>query len=138
MSGMPHPHTVTVTTGGRVLRGCGGEPAALLRGGEWVVEDLDGGGIIDRSRMTVQFGDRGSVSGRASCNTFNGQYTLSGEGVTIRDPAVTLRACAPSLMAQEERFLTTLRAVRGFDFTSDGDLVLKADGKRSIKARRGG
>ena len=138
MSGMPHPYTVTVTTGGRVLRGCGGEPAALLRGDEWVVEDLDGGGIIDRSRITVQFGDSGSVSGRASCNTYTGQYTLSGEGVTIRDAAVTLRACAPSLMAQEARFLTTLRAVRGFDFTNDGALVLKADGTRSIKARRGG
>jgi uncharacterized lipoprotein YbaY/uncharacterized membrane protein len=37
MSGMPHPYSVTVTTGGWVLRGCGGEPAALLRGGEWVV-----------------------------------------------------------------------------------------------------
>lgn len=138
MSGMPHPYSVTVTTGGRVLRGCGGEPAALLRGGEWVVEDIDGGGIIDRSRVTVQFGDSGSVSGRASCNTYTGQHALSGEGVAIRDPAVTLRACALSLMAQEERFLATLRAVRGFDFSSDGALVLKADGRRSVKARRGG
>lgn len=68
----------------------------------------------------MQFGDSSSVSGRAPCNTYTGQYTLSGEGVTIRDPAVTLRA------------------VRGFNFTSDGALVLKADGKRSIKARRGG
>jgi heat shock protein HslJ len=86
----------------------------------------------------VQFGESGRVSGRASCNTYTGQYALSGEGVAIRDPAVTVRACAASLMAQEERFLATLRAVHGFDFTSDGALVLRADGKRSIKARRGG
>jgi heat shock protein HslJ/uncharacterized lipoprotein YbaY len=137
MTGMPHPYSVTVTTSGRVLRGCGGEPAALLRGGEWVVEDLDGGGIIDSSRATVQFGDNGRVSGRASCNTYTAHYALSGEGISVRDPVVTQRACAPSLMVQEERFLTTLRGVRSFDFTSDGALVLKADGKRLIKARRG-
>ncbi|HQR72767.1 MAG TPA: META domain-containing protein [Burkholderiaceae bacterium] len=138
MSGMPHPYSVTVRAGERSLQGCGGEPAALLHGGEWIVEDLDGGGIIDRSRATLRLAEGGQVSGRASCNTYTARYELSGEGLAIGEVAVTQRACAPSLMAQEERFLATLRAVRSFDFTSDGALVLKADGQRSIKARRGG
>lgn len=138
MSGMPHPYTVAVRAGERNFQGCGGEPAALLRGGEWIVEDLDGGGIIDRSRASLLFADGGQLSGRASCNTYTARYALSGEGLTFSDATVTQKACAPSLMAQEERFLATLRAVRSFDFTSDGALLLKADGQRSIKARRGG
>jgi heat shock protein HslJ/uncharacterized lipoprotein YbaY len=138
MSGMPHPYTVTVRAGERTLGGCGGEPVALLLGGDWVVEDLDGSGIIDRSRATLRFAESGQVSGSAFCNTYSAQYTLSGESLAIRDATVTQKACAPSLMAQEERFLATLRAVRSFDFTGNGALVLTADGKRSIKARRGG
>src|SRR5690606_23164902 len=98
MTGMPHPNTVVVAFGGRTLNGCGGEPAALLQGGEWVVEDLRGGGIVERSRITLNFGADGRIAGRASCNGYTAAYALTGEGLTISKAAATMMACAPALM----------------------------------------
>jgi heat shock protein HslJ/uncharacterized lipoprotein YbaY len=135
MSGMPHPYTVTVRVGGRVLHGCGGEPRTLLTGREWVVEDLDHSGIIDRSRLTLVFDADGRVSGRGGCNTFTGRYVLSGEALTIHEAVFTQKACVSALMAQEARFIGLLREVSGFDINGEGALVLLAGARRALLAR---
>lgn len=136
MSGMPHPHAVDVAFGGRTLTGCGGDPVDLLKGPEWVVEDINRTGIIDNSRMTLDFAPDGRISGRASCNMYTGRYTLTGEALTVSNTAATLRVCAPSLMQQEEKFLGVLRNVRRFDFSEDGALILRTDDSGTITARR--
>ena len=136
MTGMPHPNAVEVVLDGTRLSGCGGEPATLLQGREWVVEDIAGKGIVDRSRATLNFGADGRVSGRASCNNYTAQYTLTGEGLSISKAAGTMMACAPALMRQEELFLDVLRNVRRFEISPDGALVLHTDDRRTILARR--
>ena len=137
MSGMPHPDTVRVEFAGQTFSGCGGDPAALLRGGEWVVEDIGNAGVIDNARITLVFGPTDELSGRASCNRYSTRFRLSGEGLQI-DPAATTRmACPPALMDQEARFLALMAQVQRHAFTPDGALLLiGADGKR-ILARRG-
>ncbi len=111
---------------------------ADLQGVEWVVEDIDGGGIIDRSRATLVFGAGGRLNGRGSCNTYTGGYVADGDTLKIADVASTMRACAPSLMHQEAKFHAVLKNVTRFEFRADGALVLHADDRRSIVARRGG
>ena len=136
MTGMPHPNAVEVLLDGGKLTGCGGDPASLLRGREWVVADINGAGFVEGSRATLNFGEDGRVSGRASCNNYTGQYSLSGEGVTVSNTAGTMMACAPPLMRQEGLFLGVLRDVRRFDFRPDGALLLQTDDRRTIVARR--
>ncbi len=85
MTGMPHPNTVVVLFEGKTLNGCGGDPATLLRGGEWVVEDITGVRLVDQSRITLAFGADGRVSGKASCNRYGAEYSLTGEGLTISE-----------------------------------------------------
>ena len=109
-----------------------------LQGVEWVVEDINGGGIIDRSRATLVFGPDGRLSGRGSCNTYTGRYVVSGDTVRVSELASTRRACAPSLMDQETRFHDALKQVARFEVRADGALVLHTDDRRSILARRGG
>jgi heat shock protein HslJ len=137
MTGMPYPTTVVVEFGDRTLRGCGGDPAALLRGGEWVVEDLDGGGMIDGSRVTLQFGDDGRISGRASCNRYFGAYTLTGERLAVSQLGATKMACAPALMTQESSFFDLLGNTQRFSVSSDGALILHTADGRTLTARRG-
>jgi heat shock protein HslJ len=137
MSGMNHPLSVEVSFDGRTYRGCGGSPGELLTGGEWVVEDIGGGGIIDRSRATLNFRDDGRLAGRASCNSYAGTYALTGESLTIGKAATTMMACAPSLMAQEQRFLEILQQVQRFEISATGALVLIDRTGRTITARRG-
>jgi len=136
MTGMPHPHAVEVLLDGKKLNGCGGDPAALLQGREWVVEDIDGKGVIDRARVTLSFDADGRVSGRGSCNSYSAQYALSGEGLTVSKAARTMMACGDALMQQEALFLDLLQRVRGFDLAPDGALVLRTDDRRTITARR--
>lgn len=135
MSGTFYPTAVRVERGGTVLRGCGGEPADVLTANEWVVEDLDGGGIIDRSNATLTFGRDGRVAGSASCNRYSGSYAATGEGLTFGNAAVTRMACAPALMEQEEKFLAIIQDARSFTISNTGALVIQTSDGRSMTAR---
>jgi len=136
MTGMPYPNAVTVAVAGRMLTGCGGDPATLLQGAEWVVEDLRGAGIVDRSRVTLAFAADGRVSGHGSCNRYTASYKLTGEGLTISKAASTRMACAPALMRQERLFFDLLAQVRRFTIDASGALVLHAADGGTIAARR--
>lgn len=127
MTGMPHPKQVTLQVDGSTLTGCGGDPARLIQGAEWVVEDINDRGIIDSSRVTLNFWPDGRVTGRATCNNLMGQYQLSGEGFSINQIATTRMACAPALMAQEQTVMENLRDLQRFDVTESGALVLHSE-----------
>lgn len=136
MSGMPHPLTAQVTVDGRTYRGCGGAPAELLHGAPWGVEDLAGRGLIDRSRVTLTFGTDGRVSGRASCNSYSGPYTLTGETLRIGPTAGTLMACPEALMDEERRLFNLLAQINGFAIDASGALLLQTSERQRIRARR--
>lgn len=113
------------------------EPATLLKGEEWVIEDINAEGIIDRSRVTIRFGDDGRVAGKASCNNFMGGYSLTKNGLSFTQMATTMMACPTALMDQERKFLMILGMVTQFELKPDGALILQTDDKRTITARRG-
>jgi heat shock protein HslJ len=136
MSGMFYPLTVTIERPEGVLSGCGGEPASLLLGPERVVESIEGDRLIGDSRATIAFREGGRVDGLASCNRYTATYKLTGEGLSIAGAASTMMACEPSLMAQERRFLDALAAVTRFEIAPDGALVLLADDRLKLVARR--
>jgi heat shock protein HslJ len=136
MSGMFHPLTVTVERPEGVLSGCGGEPASLLLGPEWVVESIDGDALIGTSRPTIVFNEEGQVAGSASCNRYLASYELTGEGLSIAGGGSTMMACEPALMEQERRFLHALDAIRRFEIAPDGALILVADDAPKLIARR--
>jgi heat shock protein HslJ len=125
MSGMPYPYIVALEFDDRVLTGCGGEAIDLLAGREWVVEDLDGGGIIDRSHVTLEFdAESGRVHGLASCNRYNAAFSLTGEGISFSGAAATMMACPEALMNQEQKFFRILEGVNRFDIDQTGALLL--------------
>lgn len=134
MSGMPHPTSVEVTFDNEQYRGCGGDPASLLRGAPWVVEAADG--APTPARTTLSFDADGRVTGVGPCNYFNATYTATGEGITVSRPATTRKACARPRMDVEQRFLEVLERTRHFEITGDGALVLRARDGRVIRARR--
>lgn len=126
IEGRAYPECVTVSAT---------EPASPLLGREWVVEDIDGRGLIDHSRVTLLFDEQGRVAGRASCNHYTAGYERSGVQLTIKGPATTRMACVPALMDQESRFLALLGQVRHFQVQADGALVLRTADRRRIVAR---
>jgi heat shock protein HslJ len=136
MTGMPHPQRVQVWTGGQELQGCGGEPAALLQGPEWTVEEFGGKSPAKDSKITLNFGADGSLSGSSSCNRLATTYTLTGESLAIAQGAGTMMACEQPVMEQESAFLALLPQVNQFGVADDGALLLKLADGRTIRARR--
>jgi len=110
-------------------------PAAPeIRGITWRAEDIGGGGIIDRSRATLVLAVDGSVSGNASCNAYSGRYTLDGTALVVSGLAPAReRACAPSLLHQESRFLDVLGAVQRVELLPTGALLLSGPDRQSLR-----
>lgn len=108
---------------------------ALLTGAEWIVEDIDQRGIIDYSRVTLNFNQGGRLSGLASCNQYTAAYQL-GETIQISQAIATKKACPTALMNQESRFLKLLTQVNQLEFDPMGALLLSTADGRTITARR--
>jgi len=106
-----------------------------LGNGEWVVEDINGGGVIDASRTTLTFGEEGRVAGMAGCNNYNASYEADDGTLTVGPAAATRKMCAEALMNQETTFLNALESVDSWQVTSEGALELSGDDV-SITARR--
>lgn len=107
------------------------DPAALLSGKSWRVEDIDQGGVLDRGYPVVTFGDDGRVSGRATINRFSGTYRLAGGRLSCGPLALTRMAGPEAAMAQEQRLLATL----GYELAvfEAGPAVVLAEGGHSLR-----
>lgn len=131
MTGMPYPDTAQLTLDGRVLRGCGGDPADLLTGGTWQITALDGAALIEPERLSLNFLNAGRVAGSSGCNRIIGGFTLTGEGLQFGPMASTMMACPDPLMEQERRILDAMEQVAAFDVDADGTLRLLGEDHRS-------
>lgn len=108
--------------------------APSIEGIVWRAEDIGGGGIIDRSRATLTFGADGRISGRASCNDYSASYALDRGALSLTSAlAVTQRACVPSLMDQERRFLAILAAARQIELLPTGALLLSIPEGKTLR-----
>jgi heat shock protein HslJ/membrane-bound inhibitor of C-type lysozyme len=135
-TGMPRPFTVRVEFAGQLLRGCGGDTQALLRGAPWIVETIVGAAPARGTLVTLLFDDDGRLSGSASCNSYSAAYTLTAEGLTIGPVAATRKACAPAVMKQEAAFLAALGGVQRVEVTAAGALVLHTANGQRITSNR--
>lgn len=110
--------------------------AADLQGAEWVVADIAGAALVDKSRVTLNFDAEGRSGGTGSCNTYGAGYQIEGSKITFEQPFSTMMACEPALMDQERRYFDLLPQIRAFDIADDGALVLSTEDGRTIVARR--
>ena len=110
--------TTTPPTGG------GGGSGGTIAGPEWKLEDLLGGGIIDRSNVTLTLGPDGQASGSGGCNRFFGSWSVKGSALSLGKMGSTMMACDPALMNQEGKFLRSLETATTYSLTPDGALVI--------------
>jgi heat shock protein HslJ len=109
----------------------------VLEGTVWQVEDIDNGGIIDRSMITMDFTEGGRILGFTGCNRYFGNATAAGGVLSLRGIGSTRRACAPALMTQERRFLNALNDSARFVNDKDKWLVFyDAEGVERIRGIR--
>jgi putative lipoprotein len=111
-------------------------PAAPLAGGEWIVEEINGAGVIDDARPSLAFGEDGRVSGSGSCNRYGANYAVKGDRLKISATAATLMGCAEPVMIQERTLFALLEKNLAWRVDGDGALVLQSADGGSIRARR--
>jgi|GEM_PF-672383 len=111
------------------------EPAAVAGVGaltvhEWLLEDIKGGGVIDRLRLTIRIDAAGKVSGHSGCNRFGGQAEMkpgqdtSGE-ISFGALFSTRMACMDDARNnQEAAYLAALSEVTSWRTDENGLLHL--------------
>lgn len=133
IEGQAYPECNTVAVVPPALVQADGGPPRDLTVREWVVQSMDGRGVIDNSRTTLTFDPKGQIAGRAGCNRFTGVYRLQGTRLEFKGVATTRMICVRALMEQEARFLKALASVTTWQIQPDGRLELTGpDGVRLL------
>lgn len=120
MSGMPYPQSVAIDLPNRQLRGCGGDPAQLLRAQPWAIPTP----VAGRELATLVFLDANGVSLQAPCNQHIGSYRLSGEGLTLTFSASSKKGCPAEIEQEDRRLIEALAEATRFDVDDAGMLNL--------------
>jgi len=101
------------------------EPSAAnpLAGTSWQMTSYYNGqamvSALVGTEVTVFFGDDGSVSGSAGCNTYSASYTVDGNSLSVGVPVATKMVCDVEIMAQENIFLADLMSSVGYEISGD-------------------
>lgn len=88
--------------------------------GAWLVTGYNTGAeavtsLIQGTRITLEFGDDGTVSGDSGCNVYSGTYEVDGPSLTLGALASTERACLEEgVMEQESEYLSALQATESW------------------------
>ncbi len=113
-----------------------------LTGGEWIVEDIAGGGVIDDTQASLSFSNDGRVSGSATCNLLTGRYEGNDQNspekgnISFAALGMTRMACPEALENQEQKLVDILNRVERFDIDATGALLLSTADGEVVTARR--
>jgi heat shock protein HslJ/phosphoglycolate phosphatase-like HAD superfamily hydrolase len=100
--------------------------------GNWLAEDIAGGGVIDNAQSTLEIGKDGSVSGSTAVNRYSGKAKIEGQKIEFGPLATTRRAGPPALMDQESKFTKALEKVARFRIEDSGLLYLMDETGKDI------
>jgi putative lipoprotein len=98
-------------------------PDASLTDTYWKLVSVQGVPVVVAEQMRephlVLNGQDGRFAGSGGVNRLMGDYTLTGEALTLSNAASTMMAGPPEAMAQEQAILAALPLVRGFRVTGN-------------------
>jgi heat shock protein HslJ len=113
-----------------------------LPGTSWEVTMYNNGkeavvGMIADSKVTLNFGADGQVSGNAGCNNYSGSYETSGAALKVGPLASTMMACdkPAGVMEQEQQYLAALQNAATYEIAGDTLTIRDADGATQVLAK---
>jgi heat shock protein HslJ len=107
--------------------------SSTLAGTAWLVEDIDGRGVVERGRATMTFETAERVVGSTGCNRYFAPATLAGSTLRFGSGGSTRMACPPAVMDQERRFLEALASIRAYQL--DGATLQLLDERGRVVVR---
>ena len=116
-------------------------PAGLL-GTSWEVISYNNGkqavvSLLSGSKISLNFGTDGRVSGNSGCNTYNGGFEASGTALKVGPLASTQMACAApeGVMEQEQQYLAALQDAATYEIAGDTLTIRDASGAMQVVAK---
>jgi heat shock protein HslJ len=100
------------------------QPAASMTDTTWLLEEINGAGVIDGLNSPIEFQADGTVTGVTGCNRMTGKADIGPHTIRLGPLATTRRACAPAVMDQEQRYLEALHTARAWEIET-GLLTLR-------------
>jgi heat shock protein HslJ len=120
--------------GGNVVATFTAQPTSLA-GTSWTVIGYNNGkqavvSVIIGTELTAVFGEDGTLSGSAGCNSYTAGYQVDGENVSIGPAAATRMMCAEpaGIMDQEGQYLAALESAATYRMEGDRLEMRTADG----------
>ncbi|MER9229874.1 META domain-containing protein [Mesorhizobium sp. M0437] len=105
--------------------------AASVFGQSWLVEYIDGVGVIAEPRATFRISEAGKAGGSGPCNVYFATARVDGSTIAISDIGSTFKACAPQVMAEEKALFEALAKAASYHVDT-GKLVIIDSGGRDI------
>lgn len=85
-----------------------------LAGSSWVLEDLNGAGVVEGTHVTLDFAEKGRATGNGSCNRYFSTVEISGTSIRFGAVGATRMACATPVSLQEVKYFEALEAAHRF------------------------
>lgn len=126
--------SLTISYVGGVLRFTRAQAAAdhPLEGTTWQLTTFVTGDIaqslINNTEINAEFAG-GKLTGMAGCNSYFGDYTLSGDQLIISNVGATKIACEEGIMTQEIQYLSALQSAKAFEIKGESLALTHTDGQ---------
>ncbi|MBA1142242.1 YbaY family lipoprotein [Mesorhizobium neociceri] len=97
----------------------------------WLVEYIDGIGVIVQPKATFRVSEAGKAGGSGPCNTYFATVKVEGSTIAISDIGSTYKACAPEVMAEEKALFDALTRAASYHVEA-GKLTIADKGGKNI------
>ncbi|CCV06077.1 conserved hypothetical protein [Mesorhizobium metallidurans STM 2683] len=108
------------------------KPAAVF-GQSWLVEYIDGIGVISEPQATFRIGEDGKAGGSGPCNVYFATAKVDGSAIAISGIGSTFKACAPDVMAEEKALFGALARAASYHVDAGKLTIVDKDGRDILR-----
>lgn len=83
-----------------------------LKGTKWLLQDLNGRGVMDNLQTTLEFDESNRLGGNGGCNRYFTGYELTESQLSISVIGSTQMMCPEAVMNQEQEYFKALEKAR--------------------------
>ncbi len=106
---------------------------ALVLGQSWLVEYIDGIGVIAEPQATFRVSEAGKAGGSGPCNVYFATAKVDGSTIAISEIGSTFKACAPEVMAEEKALFEALAKAASYHVDAGKLTITDKDGKDILR-----
>lgn len=103
--------------------------AAPVLGQSWLIEYIDGIGVIAEPQATFRIDEAGKAGGSGPCNVYFATAKVDGSTIAVSDIGSTFKACAPEIMAEEKALFEALAKAASYHVDAGKLVIADKDGR---------